>query len=335
MNELKNINQIELHYFFNDKSHTLDAFTRNKCEAEFLLIVKEVLTTFDIEIDVNCITPQDGGFKEIWEFLGKNSPQISAISAIVSPIIAITLYLLSQEPKQDNELLLLQKEELRLSIEEKKLKLKNLEKSNENTEKLTTEEILSIVKLFENNFKIIKHRSNFYENISKVEKVTKITTSTMYNYNIVEEFKTIEKNEFPKFIVLKNDLPLEIIEDAEIEIISPILKQGNFKWKGIYKDEQIDFYMKDKEFKKSIFEGKVSFSSGFNIKCVLEIKSVLDEVGNIKIKSYSVTTVIAELIFDNNKTTEKQTNQGKQYLSRKKELEQPNLFDLVAKSDKK
>lgn len=335
MNELKNVNQIELHYFFDNKSHTLDTFARNKCEAEFLLIVKEVLTTLDIEIDIESIVPKEGGFKEIWEFLGKNSPHLTNIGIVSSMLIPILLHILSQEPKQDKELLNLQKEDLKLSIEERKLRIKKLKEENQQPETISEEEIRPIVKLFEDNFKIIKHRSNFYEHISKVEKITQITTSTMYNYEMVEEFKTIEKNDFSKYIVLKNDLPLEIIEDSKIEIISPILKQGNFKWKGIYNNEHIDFYMKDKEFKKSVFDGKISFSSGFNIKCVLEIKSVIDEVGNIKIKNYSVTTVIAELILDNNKTTEKQTNQGKQYLIRKKELEQPNLLDFLSQNDVK
>lgn len=330
MSELQNVNQIELHYFFNDNSHTLDAFTRNKCEAEFLFIVKEVLTTLDIEIDIESIVPQEGGFKEIWEFLGKNSSQMTNIGILSSIAIPIILHILSQEPKQDKELINLQKEDFKLSIEERKLRIKKLKEENQQAETISKEEIIPIVNLFENNFKIIKHRSNFYEYILKLEKIEKITTSTMYNYKIVNEFKTVEKKDFSKYIVLKNDLPLELIEDAEIEIISPILKQGNFKWKGIYNNEQIDFYMTDKEFKKSVFDGKVSFSSGFNIKCILEIKSVLDEVGNIKIKNYSVSTVIAELIFDNNKTTEKNTTQGKNYLNKKKELAQPDLFNYLA-----
>ena len=152
------------------------------------------------------------------------------------------------ELKEQYEDILLLGKELSLYILETLLK-----EENQQSENISEKEITPIVNLFENNFKIIKHRSNFYEYISKVGKITKIKTSTMFNYTIVDEFETIEKKDFYKFIVSKDDLPLETIENAEIEIISPILKQGNFKWKGIYNNEQIDFSMKDKEFKKSIF----------------------------------------------------------------------------------
>lgn len=155
----------------------------------------------------------------------------------------------------------------------------------------------------------------------------------MYNDKVIEVVNTIDKNEFSKFITLENDLPLEIIDNAEIEIISPILKKGNYKWKGIYKEESIDFYMKDKDFKQSIFNGETTFSSGFNIKCILEIKNVIDELGEIKVKRYSVSTVISKIKSNNNKMIEEQTIQGKQYILKQKELKQPNLFNYLVKEN--
>ncbi|WP_426356867.1 hypothetical protein ACPUVO_10240 [Pseudocolwellia sp. HL-MZ19] len=38
-------------------------------------------------------------------------------------------------------------------------------------------------------------------------------------------------------------------DNAQIELISPVLKDGNYKWKGIYKDQIISFYMYDQKYK--------------------------------------------------------------------------------------
>ena len=71
----------------------------------------------------------------------------------------------------------------------------------------------------------------------------------------------IEKDQFKNFILSTDDLPLITDEEAFIEVISPVLKKGNFKWKGIYRGEPINFYMKDKKFKDSIFHQKVAFTN--------------------------------------------------------------------------
>lgn len=111
MTKFQNINQIELHYYFTDNTHSLDAFIRNKCESEFLYIVKEILLTFEIDLDIETIVPQEGGLKEIWKFIGKNHKEITAISAGMTAIVLI----LNTQPQsmQDPELINLQKEEIK------------------------------------------------------------------------------------------------------------------------------------------------------------------------------------------------------------------------------
>mgnify|MGYP000703671005 CR=1 FL=1 len=81
---------------------------------------------------------------------------------------------------------------------------------------------------------------------------------------------------------------------ATIEIISPVLKDSKYRWKGIYNKggETIDFYMQDEDFKKQMFEDKISFTSGMCIDCVLEIARRLSELGEVVNVSYTVTTVI-------------------------------------------
>ena len=84
--------------------------------------------------------------------------------------------------------------------------------------------------------------------------------------------------------------------------------------------------MQDEEFKKQMFDDKISFTSGMCIECVLEINRELSELGEVINVSYVVTTVIRTR-FDK---LEIVTPQGKRHL-RKLEAEKKqltlNLFD--------
>ena len=109
-----------------------------------------------------------------------------------------------------------------------------------------------------------------------------------------------------------DDLPTVKDNKATIEIISPVLKDSKYRWKGIYNKggETIDFYMQDEDFKKQMFEDKISFTSGMCIDCVLEIARRLSELGEVVNVSYTVTTVIRTR-FDKMEIV---TPQGKRHL---------------------
>ena len=69
-------------------------------------------------------------------------------------------------------------------------------------------------------------------------------------------------------------------------------KEGRYKWKGIYKDDPISFDMQDSSFKDAVFFENIPFQHGTVIKCVLFIHREIDEIGDVKITGYSVTTVM-------------------------------------------
>src|SRR5699024_12752690 len=81
-------------------------------------------------------------------------------------------------------------------------------------------------------------------------------------------------------------------ESATIDIISPVLKEGKSKWKGIYNEKHISFAMDDEIFKRDVLGKRVSFKNGSRIVCVLKIHRKLDEAGEVKITGYSVDTVL-------------------------------------------
>lgn len=114
-----NASKIELHYFFSDESHTMDAVIRNKYEHEFLEIVKHVSTLFNVEFELESEAYAEGGLREWWSLTIKKNPTLAAI------IIGVLINVLSNYITTDRELNDLQKQELRLSIEKLKQDLED------------------------------------------------------------------------------------------------------------------------------------------------------------------------------------------------------------------
>ena len=82
--------------------------------------------------------------------------------------------------------------------------------------------------------------------------------------------------------------------------------------------------MQDSLFRDAVIHENIPFQHGTEINCVLIIHRELDEVGEIKITGYSVTTVILKI--DGDKSFE--TVQGKKYLHAKKMADsQGELFN--------
>lgn len=138
---------------------------------------------------------------------------------------------------------------------------------------------------------------------------------------ILEE-KIVKRDEFSNFIV-SEDKKKEIVEEAEIEIISPVLKEEKYKWKGLYLGEKIDFSMGDSKFKDNVIEQRYIFKNGTLIKCQLEISVVFDEFGKEVRKTYSVKKVYEYGTKDEIMSL---TNLGKK---RKRSIDkenEPNLF---------
>lgn len=306
MEEITNI--LKLHFYRNDELHIIDAFILNECEHELLSVIKILCS--DLEIDATIISeiPQEGGFKEIWKFLGKHSGQLSLLIAILALIY-------SRIPIENKKLTEKQIENIELDNEIKKEQLKQLrEKSNRN--EVTNDTIILLVEYFENDFKINWHKSNFYRKLLSEKEVTSISfTATDSNDNNIIAEKIVERNQFSSFIINTTEFPPLIDEEATIEIISPVLKSGNFHWKGYYNKEIIGFQMKDQYFKDSVLNLEVDFNTATAIKCVLQQNRRIDDTGKIYITLNKVITVVE--VTTSNNTYE--TNQGKKYKKQRKE----------------
>lgn len=325
-------NRLELHYYFSDedKSHSMDAVVRNKCEHELLQIVSAISKELNVQIKTETEAYDEGGLKEFYTFIGTAEGQV--IMGIANLAVATLGVLISRIPLRKSKL---DKQEQQLSIEEKKLNIeaqkiniellkKELEAKNIQTTNINIEKIEFLIT---NNVKILKHKSNFYKTLYNYPKVKRLSTVKLdENKKQIEEPKFIERNDFEKFILESDNLEPLTDDTATIEIISPVLKKGKYKWRGVYNkiSQAIEFSMTDKEFKDDIIEDGISFKSGTFIDCILEISRKIDDLGNIFNSNYSVKTVLRQ----HEDGISIETQQGKK-IRKKKEADasQTKLFD--------
>ena len=190
-------------------------------------------------------------------------------------------------------------------------------------EKLKQEVLLNSQLLNQNNV-IKKKKSIFYETLEKYPKVNKVSfTIETQNKDETKKEETVYREKFKEFILISDDLtPIEN-ENAIIEIISPVLKKGPYKWYGIYNEESISFNMKSNEFKTLIQTGNVQFKNGTTINCLFAIRRKIDNEGRERIVGYDVLRVNS--YYENNRPIE--TVEGKKHRERKEaDKRQLSLF---------
>jgi hypothetical protein len=308
--------KLELHYYFNDSSHSMNALVRNNCESEFLAIAIEIAKELNLSIQLESEAYREGGLKEIWKIIGKNGVQASLLVSVIAIVS-------SRIPMSDPEFDDLQKQNLRLSIEEKKLRIKKLKTELEN-EDVSDKTVMKVAEALESNLKIVTRKSNFYKQLNRYNKIDKIGFSALdTNNSPVTDERMVLRNNFKNFIIHSHNLIPIVVEDALIEIVAPVLKEGRHRWKGVYDSESISFSMNDKDFNFDVLNEIISFKHGTTIECVLLIHQKLDETGEIQIIGHSVSTVIRKI--DSGEKLE--TLQGKKYKYNKKQVDsQTDLF---------
>ena len=215
-------NRIQLHYWFDNDTHSMDAVIQNKCEYDFLGVIQEVANQFEASIIIETEPLENGGLIRWFRVEFQDKTKKDAIKIAVITSLATTLFVtpLNTVITKGTEALI---ERIFSDPELKKLEKRKLELEIENLEKDIQ---LKSDQLNENN-KIKKKKSNFYERLEKYPRVKRITLNvTNQQKQIVTEEKPIERKEFDKFILVSDELdPIEK-DQAIIEIISPVLKKG-------------------------------------------------------------------------------------------------------------
>lgn len=291
-----------LHYYLSNDSHSMDAVVFNKAEKEILNVIYEVASILDVDIYAETQALEEGGIKAIYKFLNKKKTKknLTKIGIFFAGILATVISdVVSENIKSDSNYEELKKQELKLRIE--KLKQELEEKKVADDERIKIINNISIYISETNKVKISK--SNFYSNLLKERKLEKVSTQridTFYNIPISEE-KVVPRQDFERFIIESAEIEDDYQEQIAIEIVSPVLKGGNLKWKGMYGEERITFSLKDKLFKNLVISKNLSFSNGTKLICDLETKQKMNSDGEIISGAKSVYNVTAILYADGDK----------------------------------
>ena len=317
-------NCVEFHYEFEDQSHSMNALVFNKCEGEVLAMLKELSQKMKISIEIETEPIEQGGLRS-WLKLKGNSKEITikdlimiaAIGGILSNLMSNPLNVaISEIVKHSIELLFEDDEitELKKQKEKKQLQL-DVAKLEEELKRRST-------KIDEN--VIIKRRSNYYSTLKEYPKVTKVSVAWENEERKVACEYQIDKNEFENFVLDSDELEPVVELNAVIEIVSPVLKKGKYKWTGIYNGEVIQFKMKSIEFKTLVQSGTIVFKNGFTFECELAINRKMTNEGEVRITSYEVLCV--NRYYDNNNPVETPEGRRKRKTHEAEKL-QLTLFD--------
>lgn len=313
--------KLELHYFLDDGSHSIDSFIRNKCEAEILLIAKDLIIEMGGDVSIFTEIPTEGGFIELWKLVKKPQSQLAIFLVAVQVAVSFMTKTPTNERKEGLDTYNSYVDSVENSIKLREL-LKKIEAENFIV-KDTADLIEECVNHFNHEIKLVKRRSNFYHHLQGYHDVSKISTTTYLDDKVSGKESVVERKDFHKFILTTNELKPLPVPNAIIEVISPVLKNETYKWRGVYEGAPISFNMKDTSYKNSIIKGQTIFRSGLYIECVMDIKRRVNDTGIVENYDYSVTTVLGEVTDGKTILNE----QGKRYLRNKKDNDnQGKLF---------
>ena len=307
-----------IHYYLDNPSqHYLNAKLVNTNQANIIAILEAFAKELGLDVDIDILAAQEGGFKDVIRLQPKTTMDrwVAGIAAIVLTILVdLFIHFLTQDIEKDN----LEKEYYKMQIEEKK-------KENQLTEKQAKEieELKFKVANIENSLSDIKlkqKRSIIFQQMDANNNIVSFALEEEISTEKIKILGQVDKKDFGKFIINEPQRVVEKDEDATIEIISPVLNDSRYKWRGNYKGEVIEFSMKDKRFKSKILSENLQFGSNNILSAVLEIRKDIDEYGNEKISSYAVLEVFG---------TEVKDGYIEMTKIKKKKQTQMDLFDLL------
>jgi len=279
------VTKIELHYFFADTSHSMNALIRNKCEINLLGILKEIASILGARVQVETEGYTEGGLVERFVLRSKNDFIHSFIASAFHYVLPLEMDIEKVVNEED-------KDATKKATDKLRKEIKNYEDG------ANPIDMESAAALFRNNLKIIKLKSNFYRQITNCEKTTKLSVQQRKTDNTpIGKAATVLRKKFDTYMLVADTLKPETDEKAVIEIISPVLRTGSFKWKGIYLStgKTVSFAMKDDEFKNEIINQGTLFKSGTCIECVLDSTRKMSEFGEVTVTGYTVTRVTKKM----------------------------------------
>lgn len=279
--------KLQFHYWFSDKSHTMDALVHNKCERELLELTKAVAKLCEVNIKMETEPSGKGGIKSWLTVLAKSPKKTPPTKVNLVQILSAASIITPHHKSIEASVNLLLNHVAENAVDE----LSGLERLQQE-QALLKAAIAGRLTLLDQDGVIKKRRSNFYDLLRRYQKVKRFSVAlTDASKKQITEEQVITREDFKSFIVGSNTVPPQIVEHAQIEIVSPVLTKGNHKWRGVYQGAMISFAMKSDDFMTLVQSGKVEFKSGSSISCTLQIEKKVNAIGVERIIGYHILGV--------------------------------------------
>lgn len=300
-----------VHYYLLDEKHSMDAFVRNKAEAEMLGLIRHILAQLKLDVKVESFARKEGGLVDTFMLI-VNSPALLVaasvgaagfLTSIINIIVSLVYSRDKALDKPTRELLELNIAEKRLSIEEKRLAI---EKARTELLKANADPAIvgNLLPLLENDPKTITLISNFFKVLISSQDVTAVGLGRKPRKGTAAE-RVVNRSDFARYVVHSDKLPTIVHHDAIVQIVAPVITKGGFHWRGVWQGESITFQMRDPAYRAIVERGQEVFRSGDAIKCELNIERKVDALGDEVITGHAVTAVTAKIEGENVKMTAK------------------------------
>lgn len=236
--EFSKSGEFRIHYHLSGGVHRMDAVVRNRAEGELLALLKEFAAVLDLPLHVETQAYGEGGLIEYLDFVFKHQEQIKTAMELLAPLLAAPFYFDKlKQSKQQTQLNELNIKKIKLEIkekedvaedreEEKKRKGQSMQLPLESSP--TADEVAQALLARK---KIARRRSNYYEALLSDSKINGVGFASSHKSNIPE--RVVQRANFSNFIIAKTNLDPLVYEGLLLEIVSPVLRSGSIKWRGL------------------------------------------------------------------------------------------------------
>ncbi|MDZ7919357.1 hypothetical protein [Rhodoferax sp.] len=290
--------EFKIHYHLNGGVHRMDATVRNRAEGELLALLKEVGVVLGLPVQVETHAYGEGGLVEYLDLIFQNKEQIAAVMALLSPLLGAPFYIDKiKQSKQQTALNELNLQKIKLEIKEKEdsatlreaEKVKRVESKNKVFELETPPTADEIAQALLTRKRVARRRSNYYEALLVDSKIEAVGFAPSHDKDVME--LRVARGNFSSYVIARSDLEPLIYERISLEIVSPVLRSGAIKWRGIFDKKVVSFELLDQAFRSEVASQKVQFQNGTTLVCDFEVHQREDDIGDIEIAGYAVTKV--------------------------------------------
>lgn len=285
--------EFKIHFHMEGGIHRMSAIHRHKAEGELLALLKEVSTVLGFHLDVETQAYGEGGVVEYFNLVVENKEQIAWVVSLLGPLLGVPFYL--EKVKQTKQQTMLND----LNIQKAKIEIKEKEKAAAIDDQRPVQNVPlplesppthdAVAQALLARKKIARRRSNYYAALLNDSKIQAIGFSSSHEKNAEE--RVVARDQFGDFVIAESAIDPLTYTHIPLEIVSPVLRSGTIKWRGIFEKKIVSFELQDESFRELVSNKRVQFQNGTTLICDFEVLQREDDTGEIEISGYAVTKV--------------------------------------------